>query len=226
MALRKRVVNTSGAPVTRLRFQITAITTYPPPNGTTADLRLRSSGAVTISNVNDAATCAATGTPATPPCTVTVQGTTVEEPPSQPMGGGLNTTATVHLSQPLAAGASINVQFLLGIQQNGSFSFFLNSMALSASAPPAAPSGLSATTASSSQINLAWTDNSNDETGFKIERKTGAGGTYSEIGTVGPNVSSYNNTGLSSNTQYFYRVRATNSSGDSAYSAEGNARSR
>ena len=47
------------------------------------------------------------------------------------------------------------------------------------SPPPAAPSGLSATAVSSSQINLSWTDNSSDETGFKLERKTGAGGTWS-----------------------------------------------
>jgi hypothetical protein len=73
-------------------------------------------------------------------------------------------------------------------------------------------------------INLAWTDNANNETGFKIERKTGAGGTYSQIATVGANVTSYNNnTGLSPSTTYYYRVRANNGSGDSAYSNEANA---
>ncbi|MFA4911489.1 MAG: M4 family metallopeptidase, partial [Desulfobacteria bacterium] len=50
---------------------------------------------------------------------------------------------------------------------------------------PEAPSGLSATTTSSTQIDLTWTDNSSGEAGFKIERKTGAGGTYIEIATVG-----------------------------------------
>ena len=61
-----------------------------------------------------------------------------------------------------------------------------------------------------------------NETGFKIERKTGAGGTYSQIATVRP-VVTYNDTGLATNTTYFYRVRATNAIGDSAYSNEASA---
>ncbi len=88
---------------------------------------------------------------------------------------------------------------------------------------PTAPTGLSAASISPSQINLAWTDNSSNETGFKIERKTGAGGTYAEIATVGASVTTYSNTGLTVGTNYFYRVRATNTSGDSAYSNEASA---
>jgi titin len=87
---------------------------------------------------------------------------------------------------------------------------------------PAAPSGLTATAISTTQINLSWTDNSSNETGFKIERKTGSGGTYAEIGTVGANITAYSNTGLTEGTNYFYRVRATNTIGDSAYSNEAN----
>ena len=90
-------------------------------------------------------------------------------------------------------------------------------------APPialAAPSNLSATAISSSQINLTWTDNSNNETGFEIERCTGEGcNTFAHIATVGANVTSYSNTGLASSTTYNYRVRAYNSAGDSDYSA-------
>ena len=89
--------------------------------------------------------------------------------------------------------------------------------------PPAAPSGLTATAASTTQINLTWTDNSSNETGFKIERKTGAGGTYAQIATVGASVTTYSNTGLAIGTNYFYRVRATNAAGDSAYSNEASA---
>ena len=87
---------------------------------------------------------------------------------------------------------------------------------------PAAPSGLTATAISTTQINLSWTDNASNETGFKVERKTGTGGTYAQIGTVGANVTTYNDTGLTSGTTYFYRVRATNAVGDSAYSNESN----
>jgi subtilisin family serine protease len=86
-------------------------------------------------------------------------------------------------------------------------------------APPAAPSGLTATAASSSQINLAWVDGSADETGFKIERCAGAGcTTFAQVALVGANVTSFSDTGLSASTSYSYRVRATNSGGDSAFS--------
>jgi hypothetical protein len=85
--------------------------------------------------------------------------------------------------------------------------------------PPAAPSNLTATAVSTSQINLAWTDNSNNEDGFKIERCQGNGcSSFVEIAQVGPNVTTFNNTGLARNTRYRYRVRAFNGGGNSAYS--------
>jgi hypothetical protein len=88
--------------------------------------------------------------------------------------------------------------------------------------PPAAgPSGLSATAVSSTQINLSWTDNSNNETGFKIERapdSAGIPGTFAQIATVGAGVTSYANTDLAGNTKYWYRVRAYNACADSMYS--------
>ncbi len=90
-------------------------------------------------------------------------------------------------------------------------------------APPNAPTGLTATAFSSSQINLAWTDNSSNESGFKIERKTGATGTYAEVATVGMNVTSYSDSGLTGETTYYYRVRSYNPNGASAYSNEANA---
>jgi C1A family cysteine protease/transcriptional regulator CtsR len=85
--------------------------------------------------------------------------------------------------------------------------------------PPNAPSDLTATPVSSSQINLTWQDNSSDESGFKIERRTGTG-SYSQIATVGANVTSYTNSRLSANTTYYYRVRAYNAAGNSNYSNE------
>jgi hypothetical protein len=90
--------------------------------------------------------------------------------------------------------------------------------------PPAAPTGLTATEISSSQINLSWTDNATNETGFRIERKTT--GSFSQIATVGANVTTYSNTGLNSSTTYTYRVRAYNNAGTSAYSNEASATTR
>jgi len=84
---------------------------------------------------------------------------------------------------------------------------------------PLAPSNLIITNASSTQINLNWTDNSTNETGFKIERSTiSSTSGFSQITTVAAGGTSYNNTGLNSGTTYYYRVRAYNTAGDSGYS--------
>jgi subtilisin len=86
-------------------------------------------------------------------------------------------------------------------------------------APPAAPANLAATAISSSQINLTWTDSDNTEQGFKVERCTGVDcDNFAQIATVGANVTSYANTGLTASTSYSYRVRAYNAAGDSGYS--------
>ena len=58
--------------------------------------------------------------------------------------------------------------------------------------------------------------------GFKIERRTGAG-SFAEVGTVGAGVTSWTNTGLTADTAYTWRVRATNAGGDSSYSNEASA---
>jgi hypothetical protein len=83
---------------------------------------------------------------------------------------------------------------------------------------PAAPASLTATAASATQVNLSWADASGNETGFKIERRTGSGGTWVQVGTVAANVTTYGSTGLSASTTYQFRVRAYNGAGNSAYS--------
>ena len=122
--LRRTITNNTGGNVTRLRFRVIDLTTFPAPSGI-ADLRPRTSTAVVVTV--DRAPCGS-GT-----SNVTVQGTTLEQPPSQPNGGGFNSSmsaGTVTLATPLANGASIDVRFLLGIQQTGSFKFYFNIEAL------------------------------------------------------------------------------------------------
>ena len=99
------------------------------------------------------------------------------------------------------------------------YSATATAMTQAASVVPAAPTNLKATASSRSQINLSWTDNSDNETGFKIERCKGSTCTnFSQIATVGANATSYSNTGLNANTTYRYRVRAYNAAGNSGYS--------
>ena len=85
---------------------------------------------------------------------------------------------------------------------------------------PAAPSGLAATSVGSSQVTLTWTDNSNNETGFEIERSPTAGSSFTLLHTTLANATGYTDTGLTAGTSYYYRVRAVNASGTSAYSPE------
>src|ERR1044071_168864 len=70
------------------------------------------------------------------------------------------------------------------------------------------------------QLQLSWADNSNDENGFNIERKTGTTGSYAQITSVGANVTSYTDSNLMNSTPYLYRVNAFNTIGASAYSPE------
>jgi serine protease AprX len=84
---------------------------------------------------------------------------------------------------------------------------------------PAAPSGLTGTVLTSTSIRLNWVDNSNNETGFSIQRCSGANCTnFAQIATVGAGVTTYTNTGLTSGQRYRYRVRAFNTVGNSAFS--------
>jgi hypothetical protein len=80
--------------------------------------------------------------------------------------------------------------------------------------------------ANAGQLQLGWTDNSNNEDGFKIERKTGTTGTFTHIATVGANVTSYTDTNLIDGATYCYRVGAFNSAGSSDYTTEGCAAAR
>jgi hypothetical protein len=79
---------------------------------------------------------------------------------------------------------------------------------------PAAPTGLTAAPASSSRIDLTWAASAG-ATGYQVQRSTD-GSTFSQVATVGGNVTAYSDTGLSAGTLYYYRVLATNQAGASA----------
>jgi len=83
-------------------------------------------------------------------------------------------------------------------------------------AVPTPPSNLVATVVSSSQINLSWQDNSDNEQTFQVFRTTS--GRFRKIAVVGANVTFYSDVALSPNTTYHYKVRAHNRSGNSAFS--------
>lgn len=123
--IRRTITNSTGGNVTRLRFRVIDVTTFPAPSGI-ADMRPRTSSDVVV-------------TVDRPPCgsgtsNITVVGTALEEDntaPStgQPNGGGFNSSlspVTVTLATPLANGASIDVHFLMGLQQTGNFKLYLN----------------------------------------------------------------------------------------------------
>ncbi len=83
-----------------------------------------------------------------------------------------------------------------------------------------APTGLGAT-GGPARIDLSWTDTSTTELGFKVERAADVGGVpgaWSEISIVGPNITTFANTGLPADTQYHYRVRAWRTGENSGYS--------
>ena len=120
LTIRRRFTNNTGLSVTRLRFRIVDITTLGNGVAGQADLRALDSinGIVTITGGE----------------TVQVRGLTVEQAGiPQPSGGGMNSSLAVGVitvSQPLAPGASVNVEFRLGVQVNGSFRFLVNVEAL------------------------------------------------------------------------------------------------
>lgn len=118
--IRRTFTNNTGLPITKLRFHIVDLTTFPAPAGV-ADLRPRTSTAVVV-------------TVDRPPCgvgtsNITVQGTTLETPPAQPNGGGFGSTlavGTVTFVTPLNPGQTVDLRFLLGIQQTGNFRLYVN----------------------------------------------------------------------------------------------------
>lgn len=108
LVLRRTFTNNTSAPLKKLRFRVIDITNA--TTGTEADLRVLDSVTATINGQ-------------------VVEGVTLEQPPLQTQGGGLNSTLAVGsliASQPLATGSTVNVEFKLGVMRKGKYRFFLN----------------------------------------------------------------------------------------------------
>jgi len=85
--------------------------------------------------------------------------------------------------------------------------------------PDGPPTNLTASWTSPNQARLTWQDNATNESSFEVERCSGAQcAQFLTVGLVGPNVTSHDDSALSSNMTYSYRVRATNNDGTSGYS--------
>lgn len=89
-------------------------------------------------------------------------------------------------------------------------------------ATPLAPENLTILALSDNSLKLDWTDKANNETGFEIHRSLTAGSGFSKVGTVQANITTYTDNSLTSNTTYYYKVLAKNSTVLSASSNEAN----
>lgn len=120
----------------------------------------------------------------------------------------------------VAAVGSGNISYTTAAAGSYKFRFVDNTLAYSVTAPnvsvPAVPTGVSASAASSSIINVSWSA-STGATSYTVYRSATSGGTYSSVGTS--TSTSFSNTGLAANTTYYYKVAASNSAGSSAQSA-------
>ncbi len=127
-------------------------------------------------------------------------------------------TVTVNTSA-LAAGTVVYIRVCASQGSSACSGSVAVTIQAAAAATPTAPSGLVAL-AAPSFMSLAWNDNSSNETGFTVERKTGASGSWSQIASVGQNIAAYLDYGVSAGVTYYYRVSAYNASGNSGYSNE------
>ncbi|TMP97350.1 MAG: fibronectin type III domain-containing protein, partial [Verrucomicrobia bacterium] len=127
-----------------------------------------------------------------------------------PQMNHMNHRPTTKLCPPLGAGRFILPLLLLGVLN-------LTTPVQARPTLPAAPSNLSASSVSSSRIDLRWQDNSGNESGFVVQRGSSSSGPWSST-SLSVNVTSYSDTGLNANTTYYYRVYAYNSRGSSGYS--------
>ncbi len=120
----------------------------------------------------------------------------------------------------VTAAANTTYSYRVRATNSGGSSSYSNEVTVTTPvAIPTAPSGLAATALGSTSVRLTWTDNAVSETGFRIQRRIGAG-SWTDLDTAAANTTLYVDGSAQPNTDYSYRVLATNSAGDSAWSNE------
>jgi hypothetical protein len=182
-------------------------------------------------------TVTASGTTNQPPTASAQSVSTAEDTPlvitltgSDPEGSALTCTVVSSPAHGTLTGTGASRTYTPVANYNGSdsFTFKVNDGALD-SAPatvsiavttgavaPDAPTGLTATTVATNQINLAWADNATNEVGYVVNRSLDSTN-WTFVTLTAVNATNYSNTGLTTNTLYYYRVAASNAGGLSAY---------
>lgn len=121
-------------------------------------------------------------------------------------GGNYGFSGSVDLSSYIGQTVNITVR-----AASGSKTYDLTASSVTVVPnPPSAPTSLAKTASAATTVSLSWTDNSSNETGFKIKRNGAV------VATVSANTAAYTDTGLTPSTAYTYTVCATNAGGDSA----------
>ncbi len=130
---------------------------------------------------------------------------------------GLGPNQTSYLDQHLLP-ATLYLYQVRAVNAGGDSPFSNHAGATTLPNPPAAPSGLTAAAVSGTQINLAWADNSTNETEFVLEVSSDGGATFAFLAIRAANTTTYAHTGLAPEMTRHYRVKARNAGGDSAWS--------
>ncbi len=133
---------------------------------------------------------------------------------------------TLGMTDPAGTAGSVYMVRAVKLEQSASGTYYNPSVGSFATASatgtivaPSAPSALTGSGLSSTSVRLQWTDTSSNESGFYVMRRMGGSIAFTKI-PVSANATSFTDTGLAVGTQYFYKISAWNSGGESGYSTE------
>jgi len=134
-------------------------------------------------------------------------------------GGAVRTgTDSAGASQVLTINSSTTVK--ARVKTGGTWSALADAtFYVTGGTPPSAPSSPAATALSTSQIRVSWQDNSGNESGFKVDRRQSGADDWVRVQETGANATTYTDSGLPAATTFYYKIKAFNTYGNSAYTA-------